>query len=345
MFGIVPERFTWMIEDTYGQLQTDPFSPLTPDNRQDLNFFTTGPDVIFNVGAANTLRLFGRYSLTQAEEDETLDADRRSGGFAFVRRVTERTQFGLQGLVEHVEYDNVPDSEFDRTTAFLSYGLDAPRTQIDAQVGYSWLERTAGQQDEDPFLDLTVSRELSSATSIVLTAGSQSTDAGSALRDSIGDGMGSGAPEITASADPFENRHVGLDWRFQKRRTGISIGVRRNEQVYNSDTQFDLTRTTYGVSYTRRLSAATDFGANLSATHEDFVGATDSIDERRGGLSLTWRMARTYGLRFTLDRVERNAAGTDGDSVEHRAFLTFNYFPRGPISRGGGGGGGGSGAQ
>ena len=44
-WSILPERFIWIVQDNYGQIAADRAQPDTPDNREDINYFTTGPDL------------------------------------------------------------------------------------------------------------------------------------------------------------------------------------------------------------------------------------------------------------------------------------------------------------
>jgi hypothetical protein len=50
LLNFVPERFTWMIADNFGQVLSDPFQPATPDNRENINHLMTGPDLMFALG-------------------------------------------------------------------------------------------------------------------------------------------------------------------------------------------------------------------------------------------------------------------------------------------------------
>ena len=58
----VPERFAWVLDNVYGQITTDPFSPIGPENRQNTNFLSTGPDWYIPVGERSRAYLGGRYA-------------------------------------------------------------------------------------------------------------------------------------------------------------------------------------------------------------------------------------------------------------------------------------------
>src|SRR5688572_9039668 len=43
---LVPDRFSWVLTDSFGQLSLDPFEASTPENRENVNLLTTGPDFL-----------------------------------------------------------------------------------------------------------------------------------------------------------------------------------------------------------------------------------------------------------------------------------------------------------
>ena len=61
-YRFIPERFAWSIEDNFAQIAVNGLAVDTPDNRQNLNYFTTGPDIILPLGARTALEVSGRYS-------------------------------------------------------------------------------------------------------------------------------------------------------------------------------------------------------------------------------------------------------------------------------------------
>ena len=57
--GIVPEHFTWLIEDSFGQTQQDPLVPATPESLESINYLTTGPDFTLLIGVHEHVALLG----------------------------------------------------------------------------------------------------------------------------------------------------------------------------------------------------------------------------------------------------------------------------------------------
>lgn len=321
--GIIPERFTWMIQDTYGQAQTDPFAPVTPDNREDINFFTTGPDLTLRFGSAVAGRVFGRYSAT-SYEDSPLDAERTSAGASLMYQLSQRSSAGLNALRERIDLDAETSRDYDRDSAFLSYTLAGARTDIALDLGYTWLEPSDGEETSGLLVDLSISRDISESSTLHLEVGSHFSDAGESLRGALAGGAVGGA-DITASGDPFESRSASLRWTFARNRTGASLGVGRYEDEYETQTALDRTRTAYEASLSRRLTQNVQLELTALLNDEEFENTGLTSDELSVLARCNWTFGRRMGLALSVERSKRNSSDGVGEYTENRAFLTLTY--------------------
>ena len=325
VLGLVPERFTWLFQDSFGQVQSDPFLPSTSETRENLNYFTTGPDLTLRFGASTFVRAFARYSGVDYEES-LLDAERVGGGFAIGRQISRSSEFALNGIVEDVRFDDLPAQDFERQHLFLSYDIEGSRTQVRTELGYTWLELEEGDTG-GALASISISRSVSPSSSVLLSLETRFTDASEALRAgavSIG-----GGGDVTATADPFENRSAALRWRYSRNRTSIMIGASWHDDNYEQESLFDRTRLAYEASLTRAVSPAVQVGFRAILTEEEFDTAQFEAEEMQFAFDLTWRIGRMLGLTLTLDHTTRNSPGNLGEFDENRAYLTLSYRPRG----------------
>ncbi|MBM0106198.1 hypothetical protein JM946_15810 [Steroidobacter sp. S1-65] len=324
--AILPERLQWIFEDSFGQAQDDPFAPATPETREDLNYFSTGPDLTVRFGSAGFTRLFGRWSST-TYETSPLDATRTTGGIAFGRRSSPRSELSLNGIAESIDFDSDLNADYDRKSAFISWRVDASRTLLTTEVGYTWLDRDGSDDTTGSALvNIVVTRDLSASSALLLTLGSQLGDTGDSLRSALtGNVVGVGS-QITATADPFENRVVSLEYRFRRSRTGFALGASYNDDEYQTQTQFDRTRYVYNAAFSRRLTGTLELELGAALNSEDFVNTGIETDELRFDAGLNWRAFRTLGFRFLVERYVRETADGSGEFQENRAFLTLAYY-------------------
>lgn len=324
--GIVPETLQWVFQDSFGQAQADPFAPTTPATREDLNYFSTGPDLTVRLGSTGFGRLFGRWSSTTYERSP-LDSKRTTAGVALGRRASPRSELSLNAVTESVDFDQASNTDFDRDSVFVGWNLDASRTVIDAQLGYTWLERDGGDKTGNALVNVVITRDLSASSVLALTLGTQLGDAGDSLRTELQGGVvGSGGTQVTATADPFEQRLASLEWRYNRGRTGFSLGASWTDDDYETQSQLNRTRQVYSASVSRRLASAVDFELFGTLENEDFDSTDLSSDELRLGAVLNWRAWRTLGLRLTAERYDRDTSNGTGEYQENRAFLTLAYY-------------------
>jgi len=325
-FGIVPEIFNWVVQDSFGQAQSDPFAASTPGTREDLNYFTTGPDLTVRLGANGFGRLFGRWSSTDYE-DSPLDAERTTAGVAIGRRPSARSELSLNAVTESIDFDDVQNTDFDRDSVFVGWQLNASRTTIDANVGYTWLERDNGDKEGSALISLFLTRDLSASSALRLTLSQQLGDAGDSLRSQLeGSVVGGAAGQITATSDPFESQLISLDWTYTRGRTGFLLGASHIEDDYQTASQFDSKRNSFTAGVNRRMGSALTLDFRATLDKEKFTSAAQESEELRLAAALDWRAWRTLGLRLLVERFDRDSNTGLTEYEENRAFLTVAYY-------------------
>nr|WP_298718465.1 outer membrane beta-barrel protein [uncultured Steroidobacter sp.] len=324
--GIVPETLNWVVQDSFGQAQSDPFAASTPETREDLNFFSTGPDLTVRLGSTGFGRVFGRWSSTNYETSP-LDAERTTGGVAVGRRASPRTELSLNAVTESIDFDEELNTDYDRDSVFVRWQLDASRTTIDANLGYTWLQRDGSDKQGSALIAINVARQLTASSTLRMTLSQQLGDAGDSLRAQLsGTGLAGGAGQITATADPFESQLVSLEWSYMRGRTGFVLGASHTEDDYESATLFDRKRDEFTAGVSRRVASTITLDLRATLEKEKFPNMHQQNDELRLGATLNWRAWRTLGMRFLLERYDRDTTGGSSDFVENRAFLTLAYY-------------------
>lgn len=324
--GIVPETLNWVVQDSFGQAQFDPFAASTPETRENLNYFSTGPDLTVRLGSTGFGRLFGRWSSTNYETSP-LDAERTSAGAAVGRRASPRSELSLNAVTESIDFDNPLNRDYDRDSVFVGWRLNASRTTIDANLGYTWLDRDGGDKQGNALVSINIARELTAASTLRMTLSQQLGDAGDSLRAQLtGNVVGGGAGQITATSDPFKNQLVSLDWSYTRGRTSFSLGASHSQDDYEVASQFNRKRNDVTAGLSRRIASSLTLDLRATLEKEKFTNADQENEEFRVGATLNWRAWRTLGMRLLVERYDRDASGGTSDFVENRAFLTLAYY-------------------
>ena len=219
VFGILPERLLWSLEDNFGQARQNQFEADRPDNRENINLLSTGPDLTLNLGSTMSLLLSGRYALTQYE-DSPLDNERVMGSAGLRRQLSQTSSLSLMAMHETTEYDDPTTvSEYEVQSLYARYSADGARTTLSTDLGYTELTGL-GEDADGPFMQLNASRQLSAASTLTLGAGSQFSNGGDVFRRlQSAHGVAAEPIPVQPTQDAFENRFVDLGWEFGRNRT------------------------------------------------------------------------------------------------------------------------------
>ena len=325
-FGFVPQRFEWVMSDNFGQTLSDPFAPVTPDNRENINYFSTGPDVTFAFGSQTRLRLGARYSLATYEASP-LDFDTTSGEAALLRMLSSASNISLNARVAQTDYDEASlDADYDQSEAFLRYDVTGARTRLAIDLGYTQIDRDAAADTEDGLLlRLEVIRRLSAASTATLAAGREFSNSGSAFAGLQGvGGIGLGATPGLQTAQPFTNDYANLGYDFSRNRTTLGLYASWRDQSYETATLLDQTLTSVGAQVGREMSPRTSLTLHAIYTEADFKLGADYTD-LNGGAGIAWRLSRSVSVNVTYDYLKRTSDLPAGDSVENRYWLSIAY--------------------
>ena len=326
-FDFIPDRFSWTFEDTYGQAQKNLFRAERPDNREGVNFFSTGPDVALPIGGRNFLDIGGRYSDARFE-DSALDNTRVGGSAGLRRQLSTSSQLALGVQSETIDYED-EETEYDVQSAFLRYAVNTTRTVLAIDAGLTELEREGDKQDAT-LLRLDFSRELSSATRLFATAGQRFSDSSDVFRVlQRRSSVEPGASPTETTSDAFKYRYATLGWGFEKNRTDFSLSAAFNQERYVEQIERDREYIDYIAEIGRRITPGTRL--SLSARWSD--NEYDNIDFNSKDLRLrgavSWRAGARTWVGLQINYYDRSSSDALSEFSENQALLTVSYFPRG----------------
>ncbi len=326
VLGIAPEQFEWLFQDSFGQSRVNLFDALTPGNRQNVNYFTTGPDFTLRFGQATSLKLTGRYSATNYEEIG-LDDERYSASLALIRRLSGASSVSLNAVRERFAYDDPAINEYDRHEAFLRYELGNARTTLRADAGYTAIDDD-DETSDGTLLRLSLRRQTSPSASVSVNLGSEFSDSGSAFRAAQDQSGVSLDPELVIpTADAFERRYVLAGWDFARNRTSFGLNGEYTEEAYENLVALDRTVMRYAIYFGRQLNPTLGFRIDGRYSDEEFDRSNAKAEELYGSARLTWEQGRTLSWRLQFDFRDRTGSGLFAEYTENRASLFLTWSP------------------
>ena len=178
---IVPESFSWTIEDYYGQTYQNVLQPGTSNNLQDVNVFSTGPDFNFRINPVN--RLYTGFRVGNYNAEQTNADSKRYFGFAGWRyKASSTTDASLNYTLMHRAFKDTPIFDYDLQSIF--FRLESRRTQrstIAVDLGASYYEPDVGERLDAPLASMLIVYALPGGANLRITANTLLTDAANAI--------------------------------------------------------------------------------------------------------------------------------------------------------------------
>ncbi len=361
-FAIIPERLSWVLQDDWGQAQIDPFTSLTPNNQENVNYVTTGPDLALRLGSLGFMDATARYGRAQYQTSP-FSSNRYIGSVAIGRQLSAQSTVSLNGTTARVVFDNTAgNGNFTRSSAFAHYDVHAARTDILANLGATTYRQDAttsttgiliipgvrtvpesARSQTGPLVKLDLSRKLSTASSLALGVGRDITDGTVGFTTlpsgtvgaigtpgAIGTRYAFGTAPAAVISSNYTTTYASLTWQYKRDRTIISAGGRWEKDAYGGQPILDLKRQSANILVERRMSRA--LSAQLLGTYfkTDYAHFNFRETDSVVGGALAYRHGPWLVIRLQYDHVTRSPSGgisTGTGSDGNRLFLTVGYRP------------------
>jgi hypothetical protein len=303
----------------------NPAAASTPNNRENINYVTTGPDLTLPLGSSNQMLLEGRYANVNYEVTH-FNSNRYSGGVGVRHELSSRSGLSVNLQHESVRYESVLNPDFDQDEAYVRWDAQGARTRLDLDVGYDRLKLQVGDQS-GAMARLQLTRQLTTAQSIIFTAGHDYSDAGNEflLLQALG-GANLAAQAVGSSVSPFKQNYVTLHWGFEHLRTGFGVDVGHFKLTYLETNTLNEQRTTANAQVTRRLTPTLEgglYGVYIKEQFPNLFGGDYNVYEGTAQLTYHVNSRVTVDLEFTHTRREAQVSST-GYS-ENRGWIKFKY--------------------
>jgi hypothetical protein len=328
--ALVPERVSWVLNESFGQEALSPFDPLTPANRENVNVVSTGPDIVEHFGQ-EFVRLGLRYAAVQYQKSP-FDNQRPFGSFALGHELSADSTVSLNVDAEEVRFSNTTvNTDFDRREAYLRYEARGARTALALNLGAA--QTTLNESwYSTPLVQLDLTRHLTRRMTLTLSGGEQQLDTAGGFvglqPGAIGGIITAPAPETTFT---YVARFGSGSWRWDGIRTSIAVSDRWESDSYLQDSIFNNKRNDLELSLGRQLSRALNVQILGSVLNTDYSGEDFRSLDRVGAAALVLHAAPKLDVTLRYDHWWRTvsgggAAGFTGFN-ENRVFLMATYWP------------------
>lgn len=339
--ALIPDRVTWTVQDDFGQTSIDPFTPTTPNNVEDVNYFSTGPNLFLRLGSTGFLDMSARYARVQYETSP-FNSNRLIGDLSVGRRLSAASSLTLNADTERVLFsDTTLNTDFDRTNAFVGYQVQGARTELNAQLGGTRVAQ-GGDSTNGALATVKLSRKVSAASTITLSVGRELTDAGASFSGLQAGATGVvGAAPAPQTANSYTNTYASAGWEYVRNRTSFGLSGRWDQNLYPDQAALNNNRGGVEFRVARKLSHSFTAQVIGRVYRSDYPHAlvdnvgTPVVSEQGSTFTdgtvaaiLTWRYGRALEVNLRAEHSLRDATGLVTGYHENRAFLTVGYRPR-----------------
>jgi len=353
--AVMPQRLIWTVQDNFGEASLDPFAALTPANVQYINSFSTGPELDFHPFGASFAELVALYQRAQYQTSP-FNSNRFVVSFEWGFPLSPRSTVALNANTERVLFENTTvNTDFDRSSAFVSYELHGARTDLSAKAGLTRVDQQ-GTTVSGSLANFELDRKVSLATTVSFSAGRDLTDSLATFSNLQSGAIGGiNTAQAAVNSSVYTLSYAQLQWRSVRNRTSFALSARWENDQYANDAKTDVVGISPAVAteidasaldssrrgaefvverrFTRIMSAQV-LGSyyDQEYPHADFTiteGSTRFEDSRLGA-GLIFQPGRALDIRLRYQHIDRVVAGV-GSGTGYRdnvVFLTVGYRPR-----------------
>jgi hypothetical protein len=331
--ALVPQRVTWQLQDNVGQISTEPFDVLSADDRQNANFFSTGPDVLVPFGGRNTIDFRGRYGITNYERSP-IDDKRYGGELGVGRALSDRSTIAAVYGYENINYDFELFPTIERDQKFLRYSGRTARTELVAELGSESVRVNSGPRDSSAHFLLALQRRLSRRVTFSAEYKHGFSDAAESFRADSQDNFTAGnAQDVQTVAGPFKTDEAYVTLVRNAGRMLIAWEAVLNNDKYEATSALDRRLVGTDVVIDYRLSSRMSLASRGRWQKEDLVNTGLKNTRTEISLGLNEQMSRSLQLTFAVRRLGGTGDLTTDHFKENRVTLGINFVGGSPRQR------------
>jgi hypothetical protein len=331
---IVPQTFSWDFRNRWGTVRRNPFLTTGPGNREWLNVFSTGPDVLFSLSARTSLGMNARYLDRRWQDRDDLNNNRRTADVSLWRELGSSRRLGLTLGTSRTEYDAPMVEGYEMDTALLSYQRMLPTRSMSLGIGTHRLEYIDASRRRT-FITGSFNQALTPRSSMSVNASRRFEDSADQLEDELEFRDDSqGLRDVPISASPLMRSQIGVRYSLTRTRAVFFVGSSWSSVEYETGDRADRESIvgTGGVAYRFTPAMQGRLDAFYGRERTDLANELEDFTDRGnyGGISasLIRLLSRTTSLSFNYQRLERRGSA-NRDFSENRYLLSLAWSPLG----------------
>ncbi|HEY5851495.1 MAG TPA: outer membrane beta-barrel protein [Lysobacter sp.] len=325
------DRLKFIVEDYASYEPIDVLVSNSPDNQQQVNVFVTGANLNIRPGSVTGGELAVRYNNYYAEQTSDFNGDRYAASASLVQRPGPTTRLRLTVEGSQVDYDDTSlNANYRRKDIYGTYNRTLANIDLEAVLGYSWVELTSFEgEDSSPLFRLVTTWRASPRSTLNAGFYYQFSDAALDLvsrSDDIGGApIGEEADELNVIPDVYQQRRFEIGYRFTGERFDFDVRPYYENNDYVDPTIESEGSYGLGVGVTYRFQPTLFSSLQLARGYRSFDSFDRDDDDFAVYLGLTKLLTGNWSVSFDLRHQERDSNLAEASYDENAAIFSVRY--------------------
>jgi hypothetical protein len=324
--NLAPELLSWEIVDNFGQIPLAPLAPITPGNRENINYLSTGPTLSLPLGQTTQLDVTGQYGRVDYQVTSPLDSTILTGGLGLVHDLSSSSSISVNAQDDTFHFSNTQlNPDYERQAAFLRFATKGSRTTLDLELGDSRLHMS-GTSNSTPLGRLEIARRVSAASTLGLALGHDYSDGAASFRlvQGVGGATLNTQPIVAAGA-PFISDYGTFTWNFEHARTTLALSASYFRDRYQTDAALNNDRTVVDARLARQITPTLQLALTEYLIHWQFASQSENTTTSDSAVLMTWHAGRRFSVFVAYNLAKGNANIPTFGYTENRVWLSIGY--------------------
>jgi hypothetical protein len=335
LLTIKPGMLEWFTSDIYTQTAIDPLSSNTPNNRQNANAFTTGPNYYMRLSRRSNLELESRlenysYDIADTDNNRMFGASRLE--YAFSSSITSNVNYESS----HVMYDNDElNSDYSRNDVFIGLGYQRGVNTAELHGGYSIISNDTRADIKESRYLLALQNRRTRTTTVRAEYSRNISDTSSDIRSVTTPGS-TDTNLLSTSAELYIRTSTRLNITNALPSGVLTINAHKTDSDYLTADDQDQSESGVSISNLWVLHGGSSFtidGSYIQTTYINLVPDINLEPERINddyiyGATYAYRIGRNINIDLRAEVVERQSTAPLLTYDDTRIILTLEYTSR-----------------
>lgn len=335
----VPDRLWFVVEDWFGQTQSEPFAPPTIENQENTNVLAGGIDTRLDLVGNLVFIGSGRYVIDTYQRTDA-DNERWQGVAGVHYEFSGRTSLGVLAQARDVNYTGgSPYDNFSIRELTLRYRISAPRTTLQVDGGRTEYRGRDALQTRRTLWSgsFALARNLTRRTSMSLAMGREISDGGDMfisaieapgalreLRHARPGAVPTGGAGVVATGDALKSMYLRAGWDFNAPRSSVALGGEARKERYFAALSADRNAYSAYIALIRRLSSRFSMNLDLRGTSREVVATDEHFDDFLVVVGAQYAASPRTAVGASFEHFEQAGSGGYRD---RRAWVRVTYSP------------------